>query len=175
MWKQDDSSSTLVWEFPIVTWYSNGRDIGSKLCRRWVFCNNLFFREGGKVETVRDFIFSGSKIIAVVDFSHEMKRCLLLGRKAMTNLDSILKSRDITLPTEVCMVKPMVFPVVTYRWDNWTITKTEHWRTDAFELWCWRRLESPLDCRKIKPVNSKGSWSWIFIGRTDAEAEALIL
>ena len=75
MWKQDDSSSTLVWEFPIVTWYSNGRDIGSKLCRRWVFCNNLFFREGGKVETVRDFIFSGSKIIAVVDFSHEMKRC----------------------------------------------------------------------------------------------------
>ena len=92
----------------------------------------------------------------------------------MTNLESILKSRDITLPTKVHLVKAMVFPVVVYGYESWTIKKDEHWRIDAFELWCWR-FESPLDCKEIKPVNPKGSQSWIFIGRTDAEAEAPIL
>ena len=92
------------------------------------------------METVRDFIFLGSKITAVGDCSHEIKRRLLLGRKAMTNLDSRLKSRDITLPTKVHLVKAMVFPVVMYRCASWTIKKAEHRRTDAFELWCWRRL-----------------------------------
>ena len=92
------------------------------------------------METVRDFIFSGSKITAVGDCSHEIKRRLLLGRKARTNLDSILKSKDITLPTQVHLVKDMVFPVVMYRCECWTIKKAEHRRIDAFELWCWRRL-----------------------------------
>ena len=92
------------------------------------------------METVSDFIFLRSKTTADGDCSHEIKRRLLLGRKVMTNLDSILKSRDITLPTKVCLVKVMVFPVVTYGYKSWTIKKAEHWRIDAFELWCWRRL-----------------------------------
>ena len=92
------------------------------------------------METVTDFIFLGSKITANGDFSHEIKRHLLLGRKAMTNLESILKSRDITLPTEVCLIKAMVFPVVVYGCESRTIKKAEHQRIDAFELWCWRRL-----------------------------------
>ena len=92
------------------------------------------------METVTDFIFLGSKITADGDCSHEIKRCLLLGRKPMTNLDSILKSRDITLPTNVRLVKGMVFPVVMYACESWTIKKAEHRRIDAFELWCWRRL-----------------------------------
>ena len=92
------------------------------------------------METVRDFIFLGSKIPADGVWRHEIKRCLLLGRKAMTNLDSKLESRDITLPAKVCLVKAMVFPVVMYGWESWTIKKVEHRRTDAFELWCWRRL-----------------------------------
>ena len=91
------------------------------------------------METVRDFILGGSKLTADNDCSHEIKRCLLLGRKAMTNLDSILKSRDITLPTKVRLVKAMVFPVVMYGF-SWTIKKAEHRRIDAFELWCWKRL-----------------------------------
>ena len=96
--------------------------------------------EGEKVEAVTDFIFLGSQIIAVSDCSHEVKRHLLIGGKAMTKLDSILKSRDITLPTTVCLVKAMVFPVVMYGCESWTIKKAEHQRIDAFELWCWRRL-----------------------------------
>ena len=96
--------------------------------------------DGETVETVRDFIFLGSKITADGDCSHEIEKCLLLGRKAMTNLDSILKSRDITLPTKVHLVKAMVFPVVMYGCESWTIKKAEHQRIDAFELWCWRRL-----------------------------------
>ena len=92
------------------------------------------------METVADFIMEGSKITADSDYSHEIKRHLLLGRKVMTNLDSIFKSRDITLPTKVHLVKAMVFPVVVYGCESWTILKTEHQRTDAFELWCWRRL-----------------------------------
>ena len=87
-----------------------------------------------------DFIFLGSKITADGDYSHETERCILLGRKVMTNLDSIVKSRDITLPTKVCLVKAMVFPVVMYGCETWTIKKSEHQRIDAFELWCWRRL-----------------------------------
>ena len=91
-------------------------------------------------ETVSDFIFLGSKITADGDCSHEIKGCLFLGSKVMTNLDSILKSRDITLPTKVHLVKTMVFPVVMYRCESWTVKKAEHRRIDAFELWCWRRL-----------------------------------
>ncbi|XDA72468.1 hypothetical protein R6Z07F_002749 [Ovis aries] len=128
--------------------------------------------DGETVETVSDFIFLGSKITADGDCSHGMKRCLLLGRKVMTNLDSIFKSRDITLSTKVHLVKAKVFPVVVYGCESWTIKKAEHQRTDAFELWCWRRLESPLDCKEIQPVHSKGDQSWVFIGRTDVEAEA---
>ena len=94
------------------------------------------------VETVADFIFLGSKITADGNCSHEIKRCLLLRRKVMTNLDSILKSRDITLPTKVCLVKAMVFPVVMYGCESWTIKKAEHQRLDAFELWFWRRLST---------------------------------
>ena len=107
-----------------------------------------------------NFIFLGSKITADGDCSHEIKRRLLLGRKAVTSLDSILKSRDITLPTMVCIVKAMVFPVVMYGCDSWTIKMAERQRINAFELWCWRRiLESSLDFKEIKPVNSKGNQS----------------
>ena len=96
--------------------------------------------DGETMETVTDFIFLASKITAGSDCSHEIKKCLLLGRKAMTNLESILKGRDITLPTKFHLVKAMVFPVVMYRCDSWTIRKAERQRTDAFELWCWKRL-----------------------------------
>ena len=96
--------------------------------------------DGETVETVSDFIFWGSKITADGDCSHEIKRCLLLGRKVMTNLDSLFKSRDIILPTKFCLVKAMVFPVVMYGCESWTVKKAERPRIDAFELWCWRRL-----------------------------------
>ena len=96
--------------------------------------------DGETMETVRDFILGGSKITADGDTSHEIKRCLLLGRKAMTNLDSVLKSRDITLLTKVCLVRAMVFPVVMYGCESWTIKKVELRKIDAFELWCWKRL-----------------------------------
>ena len=109
------------------------------------------------METVADFIFFGSKITADGDCSREMKRHLLLGRKAMTNLDNILESRDITLPTKVCLVKAVVFPVIIYGCVSWTIKKAECRRIDAFELWCWRTHETPLDCKEIQPVNPKGN------------------
>ena len=113
--------------------------------------------DGEMVETVADFIFLGSRITADGDCSHEIKRRLLLGRKVMTNLDSILRSRDIiTVPTKVRLVKAMVFPVVMYGCESWTVKKAERRRIDAFELWCWRRLESPLDCKEIQPVHSDG-------------------
>ena len=96
--------------------------------------------DGEIMETVRDFILGGSKITADGDCSHEIKRCLLIGRKVMTNLDSILKSRDITFPTKVHLVKAMVFPVVMYGCESWTVKKAEHQRIDAFQLWCLRRL-----------------------------------
>ena len=107
------------------------------------------------VEIVTDFILGGSKITVDGDCSHEIKRRLLLGRKAMTNLDSILKSRDITLSTKVHLIKAMFFPVVMYGWENWTTKRAEQGRIDAFELWYWRRLliETPLDCKEIKPVH----------------------
>ena len=114
--------------------------------------------DGGAMETVTvtDFIFS--KITANSDCSHEIKSCLLLGRKAMINLGSVLKSRD-TLPTKVHLVEATVFPVVVYGCESWTIKKAECQRIDAFELWCWRRLESPLDCQEIQPVHPKGDQS----------------
>ena len=115
--------------------------------------------DGETVETVSDFIFLGSKITTDGDCSHENKRCLLLGRKVMTNLDSILKSRDITLVTKVCLVKAMVFPVVMYGCESWTVKKAESRRIDAFELWCWKTLESPLDYKEIQPVHSEGDQS----------------
>ena len=107
--------------------------------------------EGGNVEAVTDFIFLGSKITADGDCNHEIKRCLLLGRKTMTNLDSVLKSKDITLLTKVHIIKAMVFPIVMYRCESWTIKKTECRRIDAFELWCWRRLlKKPWTARRSK-------------------------
>ena len=126
-------------------------------------------------ETVSDFILGGSKITADGDCSHEIKRHLLLGRKVMTNLQSIFKSRDITLPTKVHLVKAMVFPVVMYGCESCTVKKAERRRIDAFELWCWRRLESPLDCKDIQPVHSEGDQPWDFFGRNDAEAETPVL
>ena len=124
------------------------------------------------METVTDLIFLGSKITADCDCSHEIIRCLFLGRKAMTNLDSVLKSKDITLPTKVCIV--MVFLVITYGCEHWNIKKAPKnlcFRTLVLE----KTLESPVDSKEIKPVNHKGNQPWIFIGRTDAEAEAPVL
>ena len=121
-------------------------------------------------------IFLGSKITADGDCSHEIKRRLLPGRKVMTNLDSILKSRDITLPTKVHLVKGMVFPVVMYGYESWTIKKAEHQKNRCFwTVVLEKTLESPLDCKEIHPVHPKGDQFWIFIGRTDAEDETLIL
>ena len=128
---------------------------------------------GETVETVSDFIFMASKITGDGDCSHEIKRHLLLGRKVMTNLDSILKSRDITLSTKFHLVKSMIFPVVMYVCESWTIKKPESRRIDTLELWCWR-LERPLDCKEIQPVHPKGDQPWVFIGRTDVEAETPI-
>ena len=117
-------------------------------------------------ETVGDFIWGASKITADGDCSHEIKRRLLLGRKVMTNQDSIFKSRDITLPTKVRLVKAMVFPVVTYGCESWSIKKAERQRIDT---------DSPLDCKEIQPVHPKGDQSWVFIGRTDVEGETPVL
>ena len=128
-----------------------------------------------RVETVSDLIFLGSKITADGDCSPEINRCLLLWRKVMTNLDSILKSRDITLLTTVHLVKGMVFPVVTYGCESWTIKKAECWRIDALNCGIGGDSWESLDCKDIQPVHPKGNQSWIFIGRTDTEAEALIL
>ena len=128
-------------------------------------------RWGNNGNSERLFIFLGSKVTADGDCSHEIKRRLLLGRKAMTNLDSILKSRGITLLTKVCLAKAMVFPVVMY---GWKLDCEESW---ALKNWCFwtvvleKTLESPLDCKEIQPVHPKGNQSWIFLGRSDAEAE----
>ena len=113
--------------------------------------------DGETVETVRDFIFGGSKITADGDCSHEIKRHLLLGRKAMTNLDSILKSRDITLLTKVCIVKAMIFPLVMYGCESWTIKKAKCPRIDVFEMMLEKTLKGPLDGKEIKPVHLKGN------------------
>ena len=131
--------------------------------------------DGETVETVSDFIFLGSKITVDGDCSHEIKRRLLLGRKVMTNLDSILKSRDTTLPTKVCLVKAMVFPAVMYGCESWTVKKAEHQIIDAFELWCWRRLlRVPWTARRSNQSILKDQ-SWVFIGRNDAKAETPVL
>ena len=128
--------------------------------------------DGETMETVTDVILGGSKITVDGDCSHEIKWCLLPGRKATTNLYSILISRDITLPTKVHLVKTMVFPVVMYGCESWIIKKAECQRMDAFlTVVLEKTLESPLDCKVIQPVNPKGNQSWISTGRTDAEAE----
>ena len=120
-------------------------------------------------QIVIDFIFLGSKITADGDCGHEIKRSLVLGRKAMTNLDSIFKTRDITLPTKVCLVKAMVFPVVMYGCESWTIKKAEHLRIDAFELWCWRRLlRVPWTARRsnqsiLKEISPEYSLEWLML------------
>ena len=128
-----------------------------------IFVTEKSFPKDIDGETVPDFILGGSKITADGDYKHEIKRHLLLGRKLMTSLDSILKRRDITLPTKVHLVKAMVFPVVMYGWESWTVKKAECRRIDAFEQWCWRRI--------LRPVHPKGDQSWVFIGRNDAKAE----
>ena len=128
-----------------------------------------------QIDGETDFIFLGSNITADGDCSHKIKRCLLLGRKVMTNLDSILKSRDITLPSKVRLVKAMAFPVVMYGFESWTVKKAER------QNWCFwtvaleKTHESPLDCKEIQPVHPKGDQFWVFIGRTDVEAETPIL
>ena len=138
---------------------------------------------GETVETVADFILGGSKITIDSGCSHKIKRCLLLGRKVKTNLDSILKSRNVTLPTKVCLVKAMVFPVVIYGCESWTIKKAEKKRKKeswAPKNWCFwtvvleKTLESPLDCKEIQPVHPKGNQSCVFIGSTGVEAETPI-
>ena len=124
-----------------------------------------------------DRLFSWApKSLQMVAAAMKLKRHLLLGRKAMTNLDSVLKSRDVTSPTKVCMAKAMVFPIVMYGCESWTIKKAECWRIDAYKLWCWRRLwRESLNCNEIQPVHPKGNQSWIFTGRTEAETETPIL
>ena len=130
--------------------------------RQWKQCQTLFL--------------GGSKITADGEYSHEIKRCLLLGRKVMTNIDSILKSRDITLPTKVHLVKDMVFLVVMYGCASWTIKKVECRKIDAFELWCWRNSWELLGLQGGPSlVPPKGDQSWVFFGRTDAEAETPVL
>ena len=130
------------------------------------------FMANGEKVVVTAFRFSGSKITVDDDCSHVIRRQLLLGRKALTNLDSLLKSRDITLLTKVCIVEVMVFPVVTYGCESWTVKKAECQKIDALELWCWKILLKVLGSKEIKPVNLKGDQLWIFTERTDIEAEA---
>ena len=132
--------------------------------------------DGETVETVTDFIFLGSRITADGDCSHEIKRRLLFGRKVMTNLDSIFKSRDITLPTKVHLVKAMVFPVVMYGCESWTVKKAEHRRIDGWRIVVLEKtLESPLDCKEIQPVHSERDQPWDIFGRNGAKAETPVL
>ena len=131
--------------------------------------------DGETIEMVKDFILGGSKITADGDCSHEIKRCLLLGRKVTTNPDSILKSRDITLPTKVCLVKAMVFPVVMYGCESWTIKKAEHRRIDSFELWCWRRcLRVPWTLEGLM-LKLKFQYFGHLVQRTDSLEKTLML
>ena len=128
--------------------------------KQWKQCQTLFFW--------------APKPLQMVTAAMKLRR-LLLGRKVMTNLDIIFKSRDITLPKKVHLVKAMVFAVVMYACESWTVKKPERPRIDAFELWCWRRLESPLDCKEIQPVHSEGDQPWDFFGKNDAQAETPVL
>ena len=162
-----DESERGKWKSWLKAQHQKTKIIASSLITSWQI-------DGETMETVTGFMFLGSKITADSDCSHKIKRCLLLGRKAMTNLDSILKSRDITLPTKVHLVKAMDLPVVMYGCEIWTVKKAESQRIDAFEVWCWRRLLR-VPCKEIQPVHLKGNQSWIFIGKTDAEAETPIL
>ena len=130
--------------------------LGKYMGKQWKQCQTLFFWAPESLQVV----------------SAAMK---LKDAYSLTNLDSILKRRDITLSTKVCLVKAMVFPVVMYGCESWTVKKAEHRIIDAFELWCWRRPKSPLDCKEIPSVHPKGNQSWVFIGRTDTEAETPIL
>ena len=159
-----------------ASWWGWRRRENNKKTRSWHPVPSLHGKQIGKQWQQWQTIFLGSNITADGDCSHEIKRHLLLGRKTTINLDSILKSRDITLPTNFCLVKAMVFPAVMYGCERWTINKAECRRIDAFELWCWRRLfESPLDCKEIQPVNPKGNQSWTFIRRNVSEAETPIV
>ena len=142
--------------------------------RSWHRVPSLLGKQMGKQWKVSDFIFRGSKITADGDCSHEIKRRLLLGRKVMTNLDSILKNRDISLLTKIHVIKAMVFPVVLYGCESWIIKKAELKNCCFWTVVLEKTLESPLDCKETQSVNPKGNQSWIFIGRTDAEAETPI-
>ena len=165
--------------FPSTRVFSNESVLHIRWPKYWSFSFNIspsneysglsttWQINGEKMETMTDFIFFVSKIIVDGGCSHEIKRHFILGRKAMTNLDSVFRNRDITFLTKVRIVKAMVFPVVMYGCESWTIKKTERWRTDIFKLWCWKR-ESPLDSKEIKPVNPKSlnthwkdrCWNW---------------
>ena len=152
--KLNNQKSKIMASCPITSWQINGETM----------------------ETVTDFILGGWKITADGDWNHEIKRRLVLGKIAMTNLDSILKSRDITLPIKFCLIKAMVFPAVMYGRESWTIKKAESQRIDAFELWCWRRLlRVPWTARRSNQSILKKNQCWIFIERTDVEAEAPVL
>ena len=175
-----DCHALLQWVFP-----TQGSNPGLLHCKCILYrlshplvCINTFSHmvEMGKQWKQCQTLFWGAlKSLQMCDYSHEIKRCLLPGRKVMTNLDSILKSRDITLPSKVRLVKALVFPVVMYGYESWTVKKAERQRMDAFELWCWRRLfESPMDCKEIQPVHPKDQ-PWDFFGRTDAKAETPVL
>ena len=131
--------------------------------------------DGKTMETVADLIFLGSKVTADGDCCHEIKKRLLLGRKVMTNLDSILKGRDITLSTKVRLVKAMAFPMVMYECESWTIKKMSAEELMFLNVVLEKTLASPLDCKEIQPVHLKGDQSWVFIGRTDVEAKTPIL
>ena len=137
--------------------------------------HHIMANRRGKSGSSGRFYFGGSKTTADGDCSHEIKRRLLLRKKAMTNLDSILKSRDITLPTKVYLVKAIVFPVIMYGCESWTVKKDDCQRIDALTVVLEKTFESPLDCKEIKPVNHKGNQSRIFIEKIDAEAEAPIV
>ena len=151
-----DSRARGEWRSWLKIQHSKNEDHGIR-------SHHFMANRRGKVESMTDFIFLGSKITADSDCSHDFKRHLLLGRKAIINLDSVLKSRDITLPTKDYIIKAMVFPVVMYGCESWTIKKAEHWRIDAFELWCWRRLlRVPWTARRLnqsilKEINPKYS------------------
>ena len=142
---------------------------------KFIYIDFMGNRWGNSGNSVRLY-FLGSQITADGDCNHEIKRRLLLGRKVMTNLESILKSRDFTLPTKVCLVKAMVFPVVMYGCESWTGKKAERQRIDAFELWLLEKtLESPLDYKEIQPVHPEGDQPWDFFGGNDAKAETPVL
>ena len=159
-----DEGERGEWKSWLETQHSKNKDHG-------IWFHHFIASRKGKVETVTDFFSLGSKITVDDNCSHEIRRCLLHGRKGMTNLDSVLNSKDITLPTKVCIEKPMSFPVVMYGCESWTVKKADHRRIDAFELWCWRRLlRDPWTTQRSHQSNLKENslnilwkgwcWSW---------------